>query len=180
MVAEDGPRAFRKDVLVVINFLMFIFLSLTNTAYLGPVTGPIRNYLLNNIIPFNVEQQSWSRLKILVLYATDRFKAVAILCGFVCFTTRRFMLSLTLLLVLVFLFSIVITPLGEERLVYSLIVHFCLPCMRYFLSFFFFSISLSLGVMVWLRLFIEALPVLYFLNFLIESIHERYWKMRHP
>ena len=74
-------------------------------------------------------------------------------CGF----TGRFMLCLTLLLVLMFvsvLFSIVITSLGEERAgLYASRAFLCFSFMSYFLS-----LSLPLGVKSWLRLVIVALP----------------------
>ena len=54
-----------------------------------------------------------------VVYATNRSKAVVLVCGFVVFTMKGFRLSLTLLLVLVLffsvLFSIVMTLFWEER-----------------------------------------------------------------
>ena len=62
---------------------------------------------------------------------------ILILCGFVVFTTRRFMLSLILRHVLMFfsvLFRFVITSLREEGAgLYPSRACVCLSCMRYFL-----------------------------------------------
>ena len=76
-------------------------------------------------------------------FATDRSKAVVpmlfFFCGFVAYTTGRFMFSLALIFVLVFFqsFSIVITSLGEDRAglcVSRAFVGF--SCTRYFVSIF--------------------------------------------
>ena len=79
-----------------------------------------------------------------------------ILCGFVVFTTGRFMFSLASCFVL-FLqscFSIVITSLGEEgELVYMLLVHLFVYFARIYCPF-----SLPLGVRGWPRFVTVALP----------------------
>ena len=88
---------------------------------------------------------------------TTRFK-VRILCGFVGFTTGRFVLSRTLLFVLVsVLFSIVITSLGEERA--GLCVLRAFVC---FARINFCPFSLPLGLRDWLRFVTVALPGLFY------------------
>ena len=75
-----------------------------------------------------------SALNLTVVYSTDRFKAVVpvlvlLFWCFVVYSTRRFVVCLTLChFVLVFFspFSIAITSLGEERVLFVRLIDLCL------------------------------------------------------
>ena len=98
-----------------------------------------------------------------VVYSTDRSKAVVpvlvLLCCFVVYSTRRFVLCLTLChFVLVFFspFSIMITSIGEERANFSAFHTF----VRFVLVWI-CRLLLPLGVWEGLRFVIVALPGLF-------------------
>ena len=83
-----------------------------------------------------------------VVYSTDRSKAVVpvllTLCCFVVYSTRRFVVCLTMCqFVLVFFspFSIAITSLGEEKLILVRFVRLFDLCLFGFVVFFFLLVS---------------------------------------
>ena len=80
-----------------------------------------------------------------VVYSTDRSKAVSLtLCCFVVYSTRRFVLCLTLChFVLVFFspFSIAITSMGKSDLILVLFVRLFDLCLFGFVSFLFLLVS---------------------------------------
>ena len=92
-----------------------------------------------------------------VVYSTDRSKAVSLtLCCFVVYSTRRFVLCLTLcyfVLVFVIPFRIAITSLGEEKANLSAFRTFVRFVLVWFCRF-----PLPLGVWEGLRFVIVALP----------------------
>ena len=107
-----------------------------------------------------------------VVCSTDRSKAVVvslILCCFVVYSTRRFVVCLSVChFVLVFFspFSIAITSLGEERAnlnAFRTFVRFVLVWICRF--------PLPLGVWEGQRFVIAALPGLFSYLFLLQSIH---------
>ena len=106
-----------------------------------------------------------------VVYSADRSKAAGVglaLCCFVVYSTRRFVLCLTLCLVLVFFshFSIAITSLGEERAnlsAFRMFVRFVLVWICRF--------PLPLGVWEGLRFVIVALPGLFSYLFFYSTDH---------
>ena len=109
-----------------------------------------------------------------MVYSTDRSKAVVpasvTLCCFVVYSTRRFVLSLSLCyFVIVFFspFSIAIISLGEERANLSAFRTF----IRFMLVWFCLFFPLPLGVWDGLQLVIVALPGLFSYPFFLSVIY---------